>query len=161
MLPNRRVFAKGLGAALAAPEPARSVNDLLRDVLTVEPLAWDSDEQRLVRALSERIDVASGDEARLLPLARNVLALLDAASSNEAVAMLLEFIADRERVTDVIRKYCDGRLTRLSFLSFVAEQRWPGGVRQRVAALTSADAIALITALEINDVAHLEAVLTS
>lgn len=156
-VPDRMAFARDLGAALAALEPAQRVNDLLRGVLTTEPVARESDEQRLVRSISERVDVASGDAARLLTLARNVQTLLDHASSNEAVELLLELITERERVAGIIRKYAQGTITRASFLSFVAEQRWPESVRRRVTALSPAEIASLATALEESDITELEA----
>lgn len=161
MVPDRMTFARGLGAALTAPEPAQRVNDLLRGVLTTEPLAWESEDQRLVRGISERVDVASGDATRLLTLARNVQSLLDDASSNEAVELLLELIAERERVLRILRKYAEGTLTRTSLLAFVAEQRWPESVRRRVTALSSADIVRLATALEEGDITQLEASLVA
>jgi len=155
-VPDRTAFARGLGAALAAPEAAQHVNDLLRGVLTTEPAAWESEEQRLVRSISERVDVASGDVTRLLRLARNIHTLVEDASSNRTVELLLELIAERERVLGIIRKHAQGTITRTGFLSFVAEQRWPESVRRRVAALSQADIASLATALEDGDITKLE-----
>ena len=104
MLPDRRTFAQSVGAALDAPEAVRRVNDVLRAVLTTEPIALESDEQRLVRRISERMDGTSGDATRLIELARNIHALVVDASSLDTIELLLEFIADRERVLDVLRK---------------------------------------------------------
>ena len=160
-VPDRAAFAHGLGAALAAPEPAQRVHDLLYSVLTAEPAAWESDEQRLVRTISERVDVANGDTTRLLALARNVQVLLDNASSLETVALLLEFIAERERLVGILRKYVQGMISRAGFLSFVTEQRWPESVRHRVTALSAADIVDLTTALEQSDIAQLETALVS
>lgn len=158
-LPDRMSFARGLGAALAASEPVQRVNDLLRRVLTTEPGAWESNEQRLVRGVSERVDAVSGDADRLLVLARDVRHLLEDASSDDAVEFLLELTAERERVVGVIRKYAEGTISRSGFLSFVGEQRWPEVIRRRVAVLTAADLTDLMTALEEADVAQLEALL--
>ncbi|MCC6930037.1 MAG: hypothetical protein IT359_13725 [Gemmatimonadaceae bacterium] len=133
------------------------MNDLLRGVLTIDPGVWESDDQRLVRSISERVDVASGDDTRLLTLARDVRSLLDEASSNEAVELLLELIAERERVLGIIRKYAQGEITRTSFLSFVAEQRWPESVRHRMSALSAAGVMSLATALEAGDITQIEA----
>jgi hypothetical protein len=154
-------FAHGLGAALAAPEPTQQVNDFLRRVLMTEAPAWESDEQRLVRGVSERVDAVSGDASRLLDLARDVHHLLEDASSNEGIRLLLELIAERERVLGVLRKYVQGTITRTGFLSFVAEQHWPEIVRRRVAALSAADVASLVRALEEADIAQLEALLVA
>lgn len=161
MVPDRMAFARGLGAALSAPKPAQRVKDLLRGVLTTEPVAWESEDQRLVRGISERMDVASGDAIRLVTLARSVQSLLDNASSNEAVELLLELIAERERVLRILRKYAEGTITRTGFLSFVAEQRWPASVRRCVTALSSADIASLATALQAGDIPQLEASLVA
>ena len=155
-LPDRMHFAQGLGAALAAPKPAQRVSDLLRRVLTTEPDTWESEEQRLVRATSERMDVASGDTERLLLLARGIRHLLSEASSNHAVELLLELTVERERVMGVICKHAEGTIGRTSFLSFIGEQRWPDLLRRRVAALTMAELADLRTALEEVNVAQLE-----
>jgi len=161
MMPDRPTLARGLGAALAAPEPAQRVNDFLRAVLTTEPVAWESDEQRLMRHISERVDVASGDAGRLVSLAQNVQGLLNAASSNEAVELLLELVVERERVLGILRKYAQGTISRTGFLSFVTEQRWPEPVRHRVAALSPADVEGVVTALEQSDIARLESLLVA
>lgn len=161
MMPNRAMFARGLGAALAAPKPAQSVNDFLRAVLTTEPVAWESDEQRLMRSISERIDVASGDPARLVPLSRNMLALLEVASSNEVVELLLELVAERERMHAIFGKYANGVITRTGFLSFIAEQRWPESLRRHIAALSSKDMESLVHALDEGDISRLEALIAA
>jgi hypothetical protein len=145
-----------LGAALAAPEPAERVNDFLRAVLRTEPVALESTEQRLMRRISERIDVASGDASRLVLLARNVQALLDAASSNDVVELLLELVAERERVLGILRKYAAGLITRTGFLSFIADQRWPESVRRRIATLSLDDIDAVMNALDECDITRLE-----
>ena len=160
-MPDRVTFARGLGAALAAPEPAQGVNDFLRAVLTTEPVVWESAEQRLMRSITERIDVASGDAARLVRLARNVQALLEAASSNEVVELLLELVAERERVHDIFRKYANGTITRTGFLSFIAEQRWPENLRRHIAALSAKDTEAVVHALDEGDIERLEALIAA
>lgn len=159
MVPDRMAFARGLGAALAAPHPMPRVINLVNEVLSKEPVAWESEEQRLVRRVSERLDVASGDETQLLPLARNVHALLDDASSSEAVILLLELIAQRARVLGIFRKLAQGTISRTSLLSFVSEQRWPASVRRRVAALSPAGVAGLAIALEEVDINRIEGLL--
>lgn len=77
MTPDRMCFARDPGAALAAPDPARRVCALLRCVLTSESLACESDEQRLIRSITERIDAAGRDGTRLFRVARDVHSLLD------------------------------------------------------------------------------------
>ncbi len=160
-VPDRVGLARGLGAALAAPEPAQRVNDVLRAVLTTEPVASESDEQRLMRSVSERIDVASGDASRLVLLARNVHALLDAASSNDVVEVLLELVAERERVLGILRKYAAGTITRTGFLSFIAEQRWPESVRRCIAALSPGDIEGVVNALDEGDITRLETLIVA
>lgn len=159
--PDRMSFARGLGAALAAPEPVQRVNHLLRDVLTPEPAAWESDEQRLVRGIAERIDTASGDTKRLLVLARDVEHLLEEASSNHGVNLLLELIAERQRALTVMRKYAEGTISRTSFLSYIGEQRWPDSVRRRMAEVSAADLPNVISALEQSDIMQLEDIFTT
>jgi hypothetical protein len=160
-VPDRVALARGLGAALAAPEPAQRVNDVLRAVLTTEPVSLESDEQRLMRSISERIDVASGDASRLVLLARNVHALLDAASSNDVVELLFELVAERERVLGVLRKYAAAAITRTGFLSFIAEQRWPESVRRRIAALSPSDIEGVVNALQEGDITRLETLIVA
>ncbi len=160
MTPDRATLARDLGMALATPKPAERINALLRAVLTAEPVASEPKEQRLMRSISERLDVASGEANRLLPLAQNVQALLDAACSNEAVELLVELIAERERVLDVLRKYAQGMITRTSFLSFIAEQRWPERVRQRIIMLSPTEIESMTKALEERNMMYLEALLT-
>ena len=160
-VPDRAALARGLGAALAAPEPAQRVNDVLRAVLATEPVASEAAEQRLMRSISERIDVASGDASRLLLLARNIHTLLDAASSNEVVELLLELVAERERVRGILSKYAAGTITRTGFLSFIAEQRWPESVRRRIAALSPGDIQGVVTALDEGDITRLETLIVA
>ena len=89
----------------------------------------------------------------------NVQDLLDGTSSAEAVERLLELVAERARVLEIARKHAQGAITRTSFLSFVAEQRWPESVRRRMAALSPADLASLVAALEGNEIARLETLL--
>lgn len=159
-LPDRMSFARGLGAALAAPEPVQEVSRLLHHVLATEPVGWEPDEQRLVRGIAERLDTASGDANRLLVLARDVERLLDHASSNEGVELLLELIAERQRLLAVMRKCAEGTISRTGFLSFIGEQRWPDMVRRRMAALPQASLASVMRALEQSDIVELEAILT-
>lgn len=158
-LSDRTSFSHSLEAALAASEPVQRVNDLLRRVLALEPVPWESDEQRLVRGVAERIDTASGDANRLVVLARDVEHLLDQASSNDSVEILLELIAERQRVMIVMRKYAEGTISRTSLLSFVGEQRWPDSVRRRVAELSADDLANVMKALEESDIVQLEKIL--
>jgi len=161
MVPDRVTLAHNLGAALAALEPAQRVNDLLRAVLTTEAVAWESDEQRLMRSVSERVEIASGTASRLVPLARSVHALLDAASSSEMVRLLLELAADRERLVGILLTHVKGTITQASFLSFVAEQRWPESVRRRIASLSLRDVEDLMNALNEGDIARLECLIVA
>lgn len=158
-VPDRKSFAGRLEAALLAPQPAQRVSSVIGEVLTEEPSVTESEDQRLVRRISERVDVASADSARLLRLARDVQDLLDGTSSAEAVERLLELVAERARVLEIARKHAQGAITRTSFLSFVAEQRWPESVRRRMAALSPADLASLVAALEGNEIARLETLL--
>jgi hypothetical protein len=160
-LPDWKAFAHDLGAALAAPEPEQRLNDLLFRVLATEPSGWESDEQRLVRVIAGRVDAADAGSMRRLALARNVQALLDNASSIDAVVLLLELVAERERVLGVLHKHLHGTVSRTGLLSFIAEQRWPESVRQRVAALTESDIAGLLSSLEMNNIGQLETALAS
>jgi hypothetical protein len=160
MLPDRVTLAHNLGAALAAPESAQRVNDL-RAVLTTEAVALESDEQRLMRNVSERVDIASGTASRLVPLARSVHALLDAASSNDMVRLLLELVAERERLVGILLTHVKGTTTQTSFQSFVAEQRWPESVRRRIASLSLRDIEDLMNALNEGDIARLEGLIVA
>jgi len=150
-----------LEAALAASEPVQQVSELLLRVLTLERIAWESDEQRLLRGIAERIDTASGDARRLIVLARDVEHLLDQASSNDDVELLLELIAERQRVLIVMRKYTEGTISRTSFLSFAGEQRWPESVRRRVIELSEADLPNVMKALEKSDIKELKKIFTA
>ena len=99
-VPDRKSFAGRLEAALLAPQPAQRVSSVIGEVLTEEPSVTESEDQRLVRRISERVNVASADSARLLRLARDVQDLLDGTSSAEAVERLLELVAERARVLE-------------------------------------------------------------
>jgi hypothetical protein len=127
--------------------------------LTIDPSPWEANEQRLVRAIAERVDTTSGDAERLIGLAGDVAQLLDEASSNEEVERLLELVAERQRALTVVRKYIEGMISRTSFLSFVTEQRWSDPIRRRVAALSEADLRSLVSALEHVDVPRIETIL--
>ncbi len=151
-------FADDLGAALAAPQPAQRVNELIRGVL-IDDSEWESDEQRLIHSISERLDMVSSDSRKLLILASDVLALIGEASSSERIEMLLELIADRQRSAEVMRKYAQGIISRTGYLAFLSEQRWPEAVRVRMTALSESDLIRLTHALERLEVGQLEVIL--
>lgn len=161
MLPDRISFSQELGAALVAPKPVQRVNELLRCFLTTAPAPWESDDQRLLRTIVERLDTASGDPGRLLILAQDVKQLLDRASSSDQVELLLELFAERQRVLGVMRKHATGAITRAGFLSFIGEQRWSDVVRRRMAALSSVEFANVMDALEGSDVMRLETILTA
>jgi hypothetical protein len=157
-------LARALGAALTAPAPAHEVTALLRGILTSEPTAWESDEQSLVRRVAGRLDTISDDKDRLLALARDLLHLLEDASSSDGVEALLEVFAERERFLSLMKKHADGIVSRTSLLSYVAEQRWPHQVRQRIAALAAADPsnlMNLMDALQTGDISWLEETLVA
>lgn len=158
-IPGRAELASDLRAALSSPEPAKRVTALLRQLLATEPSMSHSEEQQLVRRIGERVDVAAGDDARLLAVARDVQTLLEGASSPEAVELLLELMAERERVSAVLRKYARGTISRTSFLSYLGEQRWPERIRRRVAVLSPNDVAELVRALEVGSSAQLEELL--
>lgn len=158
-IPGRAELASDLRAALCSAEPAKRVTALLRQLLATEPSMWQSEEQQLVRRIGERVDVVAGDEARLLALAHDVQALLEGASSSEAVELLLELTAERERVSSVLRKYARGTISRTRFLSYLGEQRWPDRIRRRVAALSPNDVAELVRTLEVGSSAQLEELL--
>ncbi len=160
-LPDPMFFSHGLGAALATPEPAQRVNELVRRVLTTEPAAWESDGHRLLRVIAERLDTVSEDPRRLLVLAQDVKHLIDHASSNDQIELLLELLAERERVLGVMRKYTEGVISRTGFLSFIREQRWPDVIRGRMAALSEIEFASVMKSLEQCDVIQLESILTA
>ncbi len=156
---DRRSFARSLGEGLSSPEPVRRVNELLRNAMVSDSTEWEVDDQRLVRAVAQRLDAVNGDTERFVGFARDIELLLDRASSNDSVELLLELMAERQRLAEIVRKYAAGHLSRTSFMSFVTEQRWPGQLRQRVGALSPDDLTKLVDALEQSDIARLEAAL--
>jgi hypothetical protein len=58
-----------------------------------------------------------------------------------------------------MQKYFLGIVTRTSLLSFIAEQRWPQPIRQRMASLRNPDLARLLTALLEMDVRTIESIL--
>ena len=154
---NRQSFARSLGEALASPSPAHRLTELLHCVLVSDPGPWESDDQQTIRGISERLDVESENGDRLI-LAGDMQLLLANGSSNSSINDLSERIADRLRVIAVGRKYLDGDLTRTSFLSYVAEQRWPDRLRQRVAGLAPDEISTFVDALKQVDITQLEAI---
>jgi hypothetical protein len=124
-----------------------------------DPPPWESDDDVVIRAISERLDFENEDGGRLTALAGDMQLLLANASSNGNIIDLAELVADRQRVIAVGRRYLSGDLTRTSFLSYVARQRWPDRLRQRIGTLTLEELSTLIEALHGVDVTRLEAIL--
>ena len=81
--------------------------------------------------------------------------------SNEVVRILLELVAERERLLGILRTYAKGTITQTGFLSFVAEQRWPDRVRRRIASLSPSDIEDLVNALDEGDIARLEGLIVA
>lgn len=154
---NRQLFAKSLEEALASSSPVQRLTELLHCVLVSDPGPWESDDQQTIRGISERLDVESENGVRLI-LAGDMQLLLANGSSNSSINDLSELIADRLRVIAVGRKYLNGDLTRTSFLSYVAEQRWPDRLRQRVAGLAPDEISTFVDALKQVDITQLEAI---
>jgi len=159
-IPNRSVFAADLGEALGSADPQKAVRALLDDVLIAGPISREI-EQDLVCEVAQRIDAADDGSERLVNLARDLRKLLQDGSSRERIQLLLEVVAERERVSSIVGKYLEGTISRTGFLSFVAEQRWPNEIREKVADLETPDLLTLLTALGEADMARLEALLTS
>lgn len=159
-LPSLSVFAVRLGEALASAEPQKAVRALLDDVLISDPMNWESEQPHLVSAIVQRIDAVDNGSERLVDLARDLHRLLQDASSCERIQLLLEVVAERERVSGILGKYLVGTISRTGFLSFVAEQRWPDDIRRKVVDLETSDLSTLSTALYEADIPRLEALLT-
>lgn len=162
MYQDRVELSRGLRAALAASDPLSHLSTLLRQVLTSASVAWDSEDQRVIRLIVERLDAinsTSGSTSdRLVTVAGDWCSLLDLASSNDQVELLMELLADRHRASDMIRKLLTGIIPQGAFLSFVSSQRWPRTIRQTTSALTSTQLERLARALEQNDVIDLQSI---
>ncbi|MEP6763889.1 MAG: hypothetical protein ABJB66_06240 [Gemmatimonadaceae bacterium] len=105
--------------------------------------------------IAERLDTMSGESRALLLFTQDVKQLIDETSSGEQIELLLELIAERERVLGVLHKYLDAAITRGAFLSFVSAQRWPIVVRDLVTTLSSSELTRMAAALDQCDVALL------
>lgn len=116
-------------------------------------------DELLVARVIGIIDAASESPARLQAVAMDVLNLLGTGLPNDAVRELIPIARTRARLLDVLSKLASGTLTRRAFLSFVAEQGWSRGVRERVAALSEADLQSVVRALLAEDYASLATVL--
>lgn len=151
-------FGEELEAALAAPDSPQAVRDLVRQVLVSEP-PQDHGGGQLVRRLGERLDVVEGDPTRMVALAKDLTKLLRGASSEDAISLLLEVVAERERFLGVLSKHMDGTISRTGLLSFIAKQRWPQAVKRRAEGVTAMDAQSLREALRSRDFRQLERLL--
>lgn len=160
MTVSRMEFAQSLKVALRAAEPEQEVRQLLRSVLVTEPAPWHSDEEFLVRHIAERLDAASSFGDQFLAISRDVLDLLETASSPASVESLLGVFAERDRFLGILGKHADGTISRTSFSSYVAEQSWPRELRHRITALSDDGLASLRSALESKDVRRLERLLT-
>lgn len=149
--PNRTEIAQRMRDALASSDAPAALKELLRSMIVAHDIQSESENIRILSYLVQRLDTMQGDAARLVALATDFEVLLRHASSVEEVESLLELVAERERFSDIVRKYLAGVLSRSSFLSFITEQRWPASTRRRLSELSEQELVRLMRALSIRD----------
>lgn len=154
-------FARRLADSLSQKEPASHLQQLLRETLVPNVTSPVDPDDTLTRIVAERIDVTAGNTRRMLALANDVERLLTYASSDAAVELLLELIAERRRTATVIRRHLEGLVSRTAFLSFVSEQRWPATLKRSVEVLATNHLASLCTALDALDVQGIERIVVT
>lgn len=149
---ERKRLQEDLGAALAAPNPASQVTEVIRQALVRDDDEWPVGEGQLEKRLVERLDAVVDDPERLLQLTSDLQQLLGDSSSDEEVELLLELVAERARAAAILKKYTAGIISRTSLLSYIAEQRWPDAIRHRIPMLSTEGLTQLTSALEDRDI---------
>lgn len=138
---SHRQFGEELCAAATARRGSEAVREVIGPVLLAAPVVGRSGEDEEARAaimVAQRIDTASGSPDRYVELAADLGALLRLLPPNDALE-LAEVVAERHRTAAVVGKHVTSIMSRTAFLSFVAEQRWPARVKEKVQALGSAE----------------------
>jgi hypothetical protein len=156
---DRIRFGELLQKASTGSAAPNEVQKVLRGVLLSTPALSGSADDHLIRSVAERIDTVTSDPARLRSLAHDLGLLLMRSSSAEVAELLLEVVAERRRVLQVLERHSDGVVTRTGFLSFVSAQNWPKLVRTQVGALSDPGLEGFRAALNHLSVEQLEEVL--
>lgn len=152
-------FALQLQHAAIAPSPSIAVGRVVRPVLVRDNLAILDRDETVITVFAHRIDAVDSSAQRSVAIASDLAGLLLGASSTDAALELMEIVAERERVAQVVSRYLAEKLTRASLLSFITEQKWPAGIRRSVRELDDAALGMLSKALRSPDVASLERLL--
>src|ERR1700754_3479553 len=92
---DRFAFGRGLAEALASARPVEATREFLARIMVRDPSAWDADDARTIRSMTELIEGASGNESRLLSLARDLQQLAVEATSIESVETLARIVFER------------------------------------------------------------------
>lgn len=163
LLPSAQVrsfeLSSRLDEALSSPNAAHAVRRLLRVVIAREPVSVHEESRDISVRLAERLDAVGDSDERLLEASRSVNRLLLVASSGASLEQLFELVIESPRLHQVLVRHLEGRLSRIQFLSFVAEQSWRREVRTAVAELTKEGLERLRDATNAVDIAALEQLL--
>jgi hypothetical protein len=152
-------FANELKSAAGLSDIAR-VRELVREVIANEELEIPVDDEGLILNVAQRIDAADQSPLEMLQLGHDLGRLMLEAASKLKGIDLIPVIAERTRFASVLRKHLNGALSRTSVLSYLAEQRFPGILRERLRSLSDRDFGSLLLALEKLDIRSLEVLLT-
>lgn len=101
------------------------------DVSASDPARWDAapDEERLFWRLVYLLEVETDDDAALRGFAGRVVESLTRTRSAAATHELLPILEDQERFCAIVGKYRGRVISRTSFLSMVAESRYPSHMK--------------------------------
>jgi hypothetical protein len=116
-----------------------SVHERLRPLLAADPLdvsASDSrrwltghDDERLFWRLVYLAESGDEDTPRFRDRMRRIIASLDRTWSAATTHELLPLVIDQPRFCIIVRKYRAGHVSRVGFLSVIAESGYPGHVK--------------------------------
>ena len=118
-----------LDALQAALAPLLAGDPL--DVAESDAAPWegDADETRLFWRLVYLAESEPADGGRLAVLAPRIFRCLDATGSAADTLELLPLLGDQDRLVGIIGKHVMGIISRVGFLSVLAESGYPGHVK--------------------------------
>lgn len=135
MLLSRDTIAIKLRELLAAAASEAEFRAWLSAAVIGDGTDVPNEDAELVAAVVDWIESRSETADELTAAVRTADALLQATLTNLEVCQLIGLVRGRDRLVKVLKKLEAGQLSRTAFLSFLAEQNWATGVKQRFASL--------------------------
>lgn len=108
-------------------------------------------ERFLIEDITDRLDVVAENETTFRTLAMDMSDILGGIEEPSQISALVQLAESRVRFSSIAKKHVAGVVTRVSFLSYLAEQPWPAELKGHISILAHRELNRLIEAVQIGD----------